>query len=398
MIRRVATSELIVGMYIHDLDADWLEHPFVRNQFLLEEEAEIQKIASAGLRHVYIDTDQGLDIETAVDIDELEGQLQAELESLAEDEQVAPKVAAIDERPKAAKLFNEATSVIKNLMQAARSGKQVEVAAVSPLAEQTVATVLRNPHALTSIARIKTKDEYTFMHCVSVAALLTTFGREMQMSQDDLKELAIGGLIHDLGKTMVRQDVLNKPGKLDKEEFNHMRKHVDYSGEMIEGIPQVSQIAHHVTMCHHERMDGTGYPKGLKGDEISQVGRMSAIVDVYDALTSVRVYKAAWEPTQAMKKLIEWSPAHFDRELVQRFASCIGIFPVGSVVALESGRVGIVMDQNQDLLKPVIRIVYNRKFNRYESVRDLDLAHHADEQIAEAISPQSINLDITKFV
>jgi putative nucleotidyltransferase with HDIG domain len=303
-----------------------------------------------------------------------------------------------EERGRAKVLFQEATQIIQNLMSDARLGKQVEVQSLEPLAERMVQSTLRSRHALTGISRIKTKDEYTFMHCVSVAGLLTAFAVELGRDEQTIHQVALGGMLHDIGKTLVPDKILNKPGKLDDDEFVAMRRHVEYSGELLQEQVGQSRVAREVAMLHHERMDGKGYPQGLKGEQISTVGQMSAIVDVYDALTSVRVYKAAWEPSLTLKKLLEWSPDQFNPELVQRFIKCLGIYPVGSLVELESGRIGVVMEQGRDMLRPLLRIVYHAKRRAYLRVHDLDLAKEAADRIVNVRSPAEFELDLSLFV
>lgn len=391
MIKQISTSELRVGMYIHDLDCSWLDHPFAISKFLIKDPKTIQKIASAGIRRVAIDTDKGRDVEQVA---------APELPAANEpgSERRPARVSAREEGPRAAALFREATSVIKNLMEDARLGKQVEMQTLDPLAERMVQSVFRSPHALSGISRIKTKDEYTFMHCVSVAGLMTTFAREMGLDEDTIHQVAIGGMVHDIGKTLVPDEVLNKPGKLEGDEWAVMKRHVEFSGELLKEHLGLSQVAIDVTMLHHERMDGTGYPKGLKGDDISLIGQMSAIVDVYDALTSVRVYKEAWEPSVTLKKLMEWSPDHFNPKLVQRFIKCLGIYPIGSLVELESGRVGIVTEQGEDVLRPCLKIIYNARKRCYTRVRELDLAREKSDRIVAARSPRDFGIDLSAFL
>jgi HD-GYP domain-containing protein (c-di-GMP phosphodiesterase class II) len=399
MIKRLQTTELLVGMFVHDLDAGWLDHPFFASQFQIKDEQTIQRIASAGLRHVYIDTKRGRDAEGGDAASAVDAAVDQRLDSIDEPSaEPRARVPAAAEMDSARNLYRATTSVVRNLMASSRSGRQVDVASLDPLAERMVQSAFRNPHALTGVSRIKTKDEYTFMHCVGVSALLVAFAREMQLPEQQIHDIAIGGLVHDIGKAVVPQKVLNKPDKLNDDEFRAMRDHVTHSRNLLVGAPGISQTALDVALLHHERMDGTGYPAAKPGSEISLVGRMSAIVDVYDALTSVRVYKAAWEPTLAMKKLVEWSPDHFDAELVQRFVRCIGIYPVGATVALTSGRVGIVIEQGEKLVQPIVRIVYNRKHRRFERPRDLDLAHAADERIEEAVDPRKYGIDTTQFI
>lgn len=398
MIKRIATSELRIGMFIHDLDCGWMEHPFLKNKFKVDNGQIVQKIASAGIRHVYIDTAQGKDLESAPTLQEVNQGLQQQLEEAVEDVTADQPVSVAEERDRAQRLFREATSVIRNLMEDTRVGKQVEIASMDPLAEKMVQSAFRNHHALTGISRIKTKDEYTFMHCVSVAGLMISFAQEQGLAEETIHQVAIGGLIHDIGKTLVPQEVLNKPGRLEPEEFEIMKTHVTHSRDILQETTNVSDVAMDVSVLHHERMDGTGYPLGLNGKEISLIGRMSAIVDVYDALTSVRVYKDAWEPTLALKKLMEWSPAHFDQGLVQHFIKCLGIYPVGSLVQLDSGLVGIVMELGEDMLRPQLKIIYNAKKKRYEKIRDMDLTKAENDRVSKTVAPGDFGINLADFL
>lgn len=399
MIKKISTSALRIGMYVHDLDAGWMDHPFFASHFLVKDEQTIQRIASAGLRQVYIDTTRGNDIQAGLDLEAVKADVERQLGSLDRDAETRQAtVPAAVELARARALYRETTTVVRNLMSSTRSGKQVDVASLDPLAERMVQSAFRNPHALSGISRIKTKDEYTFMHCVGVSALMVTFAREIDLPEQQIHDVAIGGLVHDIGKSLVPQNVLNKPDRLNQQEFAQMRDHVTFSRQLLQGLPGISQAALDVALLHHERMDGTGYPLGKDGASISLIGRMSAIVDVYDALTSVRVYKNAWEPTLAMKKLVEWSPDHFDDALVQRFVRCIGIYPVGATVALESGRVGIVIDQGEKLIEPVVRIVYNRKHKHYERPVDLELSRTETDRVVSAVDPRQYGLDPTQFI
>ena len=388
-------------MYIDDLDCDWRKHPFLRQRFHVKDEQIIQKIASAGLRHVFIDTARGKD----VDIAPIEPSAAIQQPAVAPHEcstlrgnESTNAIPTSEQLSGARALYRETTSVVRNLMEGTRSGRQVEVSAVNPAAERIVQSVFNNRHAITSVARIKTKDEYTFMHCVSVAALMVAFARDLDLPETEIQEVAIGGLIHDIGKTLVSQEVLNKPARLNEDEYRHMRDHVTFSREILQDHPDVSQSALDVALMHHEQLDGAGYPLKLRGKEISQIGRMAAIVDIYDAVTSVRVYKEAWHPTKAMQLLMEQTPNKLDRDLVHRFARCIGIYPVGCAVALESGLVGIVLGQHENLLRPTLRVVYNRKQMQFVKVHDIDLGREKDLRITEAIDPTAYGIDIGDFV
>ncbi|WJW75399.1 HD-GYP domain-containing protein [Thiohalobacter sp. IOR34] len=400
MIKKIPLEKLKVGMYVHELDCRWMDHPFVANRFAIRNEGQISKIRAAGISELYIDTARGGDLESAPSVEQVEQAMQEEVERAASaaPPPLAPRVSTATEEVCARQLFSEATSVIRNLMEDVRLGKAVEVEALDPLAERMVQSVFRNHHALTGISRIKSKDEYTFMHCVSVAGLMITFARSQGFDEARIRQVAIGSLLHDIGKTLIPDEVLNKPGRLTPEEFEIMKQHVTHSGEILQETLDLSQTALDVAMLHHERMDGTGYPLGLDGEAISQVGQMSAIVDVYDALTSVRVYKDAWEPTHTLKKMLEWSPGHFSRELVQHFIRCLGIYPVGSLVELESGRLGIVLEQGEDMLRPQLRIIYSAKKRCYLKVEDIDLAREKSDRILSAVVPSRYGIDLGAFL
>ena len=397
MIKKIQTSDLKIGMYIKELDCSWMDHPFMAGSFNLKNQNTLDKILKAGIKFASIDTSQGRDF--------IPEKLEQEVKTPSPPVSVAEKTATIKEKisisqeeNRARAIYKEGTVIIRKMMEDVRLGKQVEVESVNPLAEKIIQSIFRNPHALTGISRIKTKDEYTFMHCVSVTGLMVMFARNQGLSEEEIHDVAIGSLVHDVGKIMVPDKVLNKPGKLSVDEFTIMKDHVTYSREILQDNPGISQTALDVAVLHHERMDGSGYPLGLSGDEISLVGQMSAIVDVYDALTSVRVYKDAWEPTLALKKMIEWSPGHFSRELVMQFVQCLGIYPVGSLVEMESGRVGTVLEQNEDMLRPKLRIIYNAKKKCYVKVVDVDLAKEKNDKILSAVSPKEYNIDLSKFL
>ena len=287
---------------------------------------------------------------------------------------------------------------MKNLMHDFRLGKQVEVESIQPIANEMVNSIFRNKDAMVSLTRMKNKDDYTFMHSVSVAGLLISFARAEGVSFPKIEELAIGGLLHDIGKMTTPNEILNKKGKLEEEEFTIMKDHVVQSRIILKDLPGINKTALDVASQHHERIDGSGYPFNLKGKQISLAGQMAAIVDVYDALTSERVYKSAWEPAYVLRKLIEWSQHHFDTRLVHHFIRCLGIYPVGTLIEMHSGRVGIVIEQHEeDLLHPVVKFVYDTQSRGYMPVKIVDLHEKNDDQIKRSVSAKSYGIDISKF-
>ncbi len=303
MIKKISVDQLRVGMFVHNLDCEWMDHPFFRRRFPVKNDRVIEKIAQSGIKYLYIDACKGQDGDAAPRAAEALLDVQHQLEGTLEPASgLTKQVAVAQEMQNARAVFKQAQSVITNLMGDVRLGKQVEVESVEPIVEEMISSAFRNKDALISLSRIKNKDEYTFMHSVSVAGLLIAFGRALDVDRETIKELAVGGLLHDIGKMLVPLEILNKPGRLDPDEFEMMRTHVVHSREILQTTPGITKHALDVAALHHERFDGTGYPDGLKSDAISTFGQMSAIVDVYDALTSVRVYKDAWEPAFTLKK------------------------------------------------------------------------------------------------
>jgi HD-GYP domain-containing protein (c-di-GMP phosphodiesterase class II) len=233
--------------------------------------------------------------------------------------------------------------------------------------------------------------------------MLTTFSRAIGMDVAMIHDISLGALLHDVGKMRVNLALLNKPSKLSDDEFRLMKSHVVLGSDLLRQMPGIPKIAFEPLELHHERFDGSGYPKGLKGMEISQVGRMSAIVDVYDAITSDRCYHDPLSPADAIRKLFEWSKFHFDPELVQLFVKSVGIYPVGTLVRLESGRLGVVIEQRESsLLTPVVRVVFDAKRDYYITPEDVDLSKPIGAGGADRIvsheSASKWKIDLSRFM
>ena len=272
---------------------------------------------------------------------------------------------------------------------------------MEPVIEAVTGSILRNGSALLGLVGIKNKDDYTFLHSVSVCTLMIAFGRTLGLESEDLRQAGIGGLLHDVGKMKVPDEVLNKPGRLTDAEFALIRRHPGDGHAILLETPGVGPVPLDITLHHHERIDGSGYPKKLAGEEISTMARMAAIVDVYDAITADRCYHTGMAPTEALRKMWEWSSAHFDQRLLQGFMRCIGIYPVGSLVLLESGRLGVVIEQNEkSVLTPVVRIFFSTRSNGYIIPENIDLARSpgSNDRIVSGESPDKWRVDPVKFM
>jgi HD-GYP domain-containing protein (c-di-GMP phosphodiesterase class II) len=374
MLKRIDVLQLKPGMYIHDLNCDWMSHPFLRKRFRVTSEAQVAQVAAAGIHELYIDTAQGDDAPDAPTESEVRVATEQEMLRVATEPQRS-KISTGEELGRARRIVGEASQIVRDIMQDARLGKQVRIEQVEPMVERITDSILRNSGALLSLSRVKNKDDYTFVHSVSVCALLVSFGRALGMGREDIHYLGIGGMLHDIGKTTIPDAILNKPGRLTEDEFLVMKSHAAQSRSILAATPAIEPTVLQIAGEHHERYDGSGYPDGLKGEEISPMGQMAAICDVYDAITSDRVYHKGMTPAEGLRKIFEWSKFHFNPELVHAFLRTIGIYPVGSLVMLHSGRLAVVVNQNEeDLLKPTVRVIYHSRGNHYLPPEDIDLS------------------------
>jgi len=237
-----------------------------------------------------------------------------------------------------------------------------------------VDSIFRNQDALLNLLRIRKKDEYTFMHSINSGVIMITFCKALDMTKDAIREFGIGAMLHDIGKARIPMEIIAKPGKLNEKEYRLIKKHVQYSKGILEKNNNITGAALEIASQHHERMDGSGYPHGMPGDQISLAGKMAAVVDVYDAMTAQRSYSNGIEPHFAIKTLFELSKSKFDEELVHQFIRAMGIYPVGSIVALQSGLVGMVVESGREnALQPVVRVFYDSRKKVMLSPRDLDI-------------------------
>jgi len=379
VLKKIKAKDLQLGMHLHELCGSWMEHPFWRSKFTLTDPKDIRRIIESGITEVRIDVDKGLDVpdEATVEL-EISG---AEVLVVAEVAQraEAPKPASMSEElQRAAMICAKARHAVVSMFQEVRMGNAISAEAASELVEEISSSVLRNPGALISLARLKTADDYTYMHSVAVCGLMVSLARQLGLDEKEVREAGMAGPMHDLGKAVMPMAVLNKPGKLTDDEFNVIKSHpVEGHRLLLEG-KSASAIVLDVCLHHHEKVDGSGYPDRLTGDEISVFAKMGAVCDVYDAITSNRPYKAGWDPAESIRKMTEWSKNHYDERVFQAFIKSIGIYPVGSLVKLGSSRLAVVVEQSEkSLLTPRVKAVFSTQAQTYIVTELVDLAHPA---------------------
>jgi|APMI01.1.fsa_nt_gi HD-GYP domain-containing protein (c-di-GMP phosphodiesterase class II) len=404
MLKKIPVGRLRPGMFIHEMCGDWMSHPFWRAQFALKADGDLRRIVDAGIQHVYIDTSRGLDDVEAVAADEVKVAVEEEIiAALSAPPDQILRVSVREEMARARKVHEQAHKVVRTMMSDVRLGKAVSLEDAEPVVEAITGSVLRNSGALMGLIGIKNKDDYTFLHSVSVCTLMIAFGRSLGLTGDELRQGGIGGLLHDIGKMKVPDEVLNKPGRLTDAEFDLIKQHPGDGHSVLLETDGIGPVPLDITRHHHERLDGSGYPDKLAGDAISSMARMAAIVDVYDAITADRCYHKGLPAAEALRKMWEWSTNHFDQKLLQAFMRCVGIYPVGSLVRLESGRLGVVIEQNDNsLLTPRLRVFFSTKSNGYIKPEVVDLGRKlgagGGDRIVSAEVPEKWGVDPHRFL
>ena len=381
---KLPVTQLGIGMYVSAIENNG--QLAVANAGQIRSRQAITKLSNSGIRFVWVDVERSSD--------------NCGLKKQRPAFNHHPRKTSVNHQlaiGQAKQLLTETKGLVRKVLSETFEGKAIEVEPFAALADNMIESVMLDSDAMKCVSALRSKDAYLLEHSVNVAFLLITFGKYLKLDREMLRQLAIGGILHDIGKIKVDNKILHKPGKLTPEEFEHMKLHQAYAIEIMEQAKGLSQVSKDVCLMHHEKLDGRGYPRGLKGDALPLHGRMSCIVDIYDALTATRCYKEAMSPAAAFKILLSLTPFHLDESLVYEFIRCIGVYPVGSLVQLSDGRVGIVWEsKDRDVLHPIVKCFYSLKFKRYTDVTMVDL-QKSDLNIDRGVSPSSLDVDPKPF-
>lgn len=373
MLKTINTKQVKLGMYLHELKGAWVDHPFWKREFVIDNLKDLQSLQQSVIKEVVIDVSQGVDVEVEKKMAAHSMNEPVHIPEEAATSEVV-KVSAAAEMKAAKRTINASKQAVSSMFNDVRLGKVVNAEVAMPVVEEIASSIERNQAALISLVRLKTQDDYTYMHSVAVCALMTALAKEIGLSDRQVKQAGLAGLLHDVGKAAIPLDVLNKPGALSDEEFLLVKQHPERGYELLMQAGIDDAVALDVCLHHHEKANGSGYPEKLTADNISEFAKMAAICDVYDAVTSARPYKSGWEPSVSLKRMAQWE-GHFDQELFKAFVKVVGIYPIGSVVLLKSQRLAVVIDQSEkSLIKPIVKVFFSTRSKERLPVQTIDLS------------------------
>ncbi|AKC86974.1 HD-GYP domain-containing protein [Pseudoxanthomonas suwonensis] len=390
MLKTIHVDQLRPGMHVQRLNGPWLKHPFWRSSFVASDR-DIDRLRESEVETVDIDASRGEDVADATDT-AVATDTAPVVDTVTADAPPRPAVAArpdlASELTRARNICQAGRDAVEAMFREVRMGRMIDPGAMMPLAEEITASVDRHPGALISIARLKTADDYTYLHSVAVSALMVGLARQLGLDDDRCREAAMGGLLHDMGKACMPLEILNKPGRLTEDEFAVMRTHPEEGERLLRDSGLENATVLHMVRHHHEKYDGGGYPAQLPAESTPLLTRMSAVCDVYDAITSNRPYKEGWDPGESLRKMASWR-GHFDPAVLKAFIASVGIYPIGTLVRLSSERLAVVLEQRPEALSaPLVRVFFSARSRTQILQRDLDLsAPGCDERIVGIESP-----------
>ena len=402
MKKKIDVTDLEMGMYVSELDRPWLETPFMFQGFELINEDQVSEIRKH-CAYVFIDIEKGIDVsakkkegyeQRKAALDAADEKIKARLRELTNSAAVSDakkkrkpyidRVTFEQEMERAKEYEAEARATMRGAVEEAEKGNKIDLERATNAVTRMADSIIRNPDAMVCLSQLKDVSEYTALHSVRCCILALAFGRHLALSREDLVVLGMGAMLHDIGMSKVPEEILNKQGGLDPKEFEIMKKHIQWGVEIVQRSGTVHPGVLEFITQHHERADGTGYPAGRKKEAIAPAGAIGSIIDVYDAVTSERLYSGGLSAEEALKRMYEWRDKDFSSQLVEEFIKCMGIFPIGSLVELSTGSVGVVVTINRARrLKPKVALVLTASKTPYSHKIVTDLAEHKDAQGGE---------------
>lgn len=391
-LKTIPLSSLTLGMYVTAIiDADELE---IKSEGYISDKETITQLKKANIFSVIVDTSKQKSVEK---IDRVLREVTVTKTALTK--RPKAEISLDQEMRKANKLYLNARDLQEKILASIKRNRTLKEANISQTTNALVDSVFRNQDALSCLTRLQSKDSYLFEHSLNVAILMSVFAKHLSLEKRIIQELTLGAFLHDIGKVLIPKEILHKRGTLTTQEEKIMRSHVALGLKMLEDSPEISHIAIRMIQEHHERADGGGYPQGLNSKNTSKYGKMIAIVDSYDAMTYERPYKSAVSPISAFKTLVAEAPSKYDEELVEKFIQCLGVYPVGTLVKLNSGKLGLISQLNKSKpLRPFVKVFYNTRLNQAISIEEIDLSKSKyKDQIDCCIKPEDFNINLLGF-
>ena len=401
MKKRIPIDELQPGMRIDKLDRSWLDTPFFRHRMTVTSFEQIAQLKASGVRTLVVN----LDAEDIPDTPEAEPDIATDplFAAAKEPASVPPPIPFEEELPEARRVYHAAKTIVQNAMHDTRLGRAININEVNRVVSDMTGSVLRNLDALTSLSRLKKFDEYTFYHSINTSILAMALGRALRFERTALHQIGVGTLLHDIGKTKIPPEILNKPGRFEPHEMEIMKQHVLRGVEVLTTTTGLGDSYLRPALEHHERVDGTGYPHRRVRSELSQFGLIAAVVDIYDAITSDRCYHKGHVPHEALRFLYRLAlEGHLDATLVQQFIHVVGVYPAGSVVELNTGEVAIVKQIHHHApLTPVVLLVKSAGNTLLSKPYELDLVAQIatpHRKITAILDPRRSGIDPTDYL
>lgn len=403
--QKISVQRLQLGMYVAELDRPWVESPFHFQGFFVESAEDLEKLRQI-CQYVYVeevsspreDTDKTIRLSMNVRPGANPAPSRAEWQRISSEDR---RVSFQRELQRAATTRDQTRRYVNKLLTDVRFGLAVDTEAAKQVVSGLVDDITENPETALWLTQLKNVHEYTAQHCINVAVLSIAFGAHLGFTAEHLRLIGLGALLHDVGKMRIPQPILDKPGRVTEEEFRILRRHPLEGYEMMKATGQVPAQALQIIRHHHERISGRGYPDGLRGEQISTAVRVVAICDVYDAMTSDRVYHERIMPDVALNAMYKMAPTEFGTELMHEFIRCVGIYPVGSLVELTSGALGVVMTRDSsNRLRPVVMLVKDRKGRDFVPRRYVSLAAQEATvgwRITRIVDPAHAGVDMEKL-
>lgn len=407
MRHKVEVANLKLGMYVAELDRPWIGSPFLFQGFVIESDEDIAKLHEA-CKFVYVD-----DLQSTVPVtsaSERNGSAAVPPSSITVTSQRSPVGKASIVNQSEIRVITKTLAVahmtIVRTMDEMRMGKSIDTQESKAVVQHLVKHVSTNPSSMLWLTNLHQKHEHTAQHCLNVSILAIAFGRHLELSDEELNLLGLGAVLHDVGKMRIPKEILDKPGKLTDEEFTRLKSHAADGYNVLKLARNVPEQALSIVRSHHERIDGKGYPDGLQGDAVPKLARIVAIADAYDMMTGDYPFRAAVPPADALRMLRTEAAAEYGADLVQEFIKCLGIYPVGSLVRVGSGALGIVMASNPSVrLKPILLMVRNEEGKDINPRTIVNLALLPDDKptndkwnIQTVVDPKKHDIDVSAIV